>query len=418
MNQVKVNYDESALQFVLGTVPQVYRAKAGPCVLTSAANSLSACSLVPLSEKLKAYLQGCEETYERIRRIAHEDLVEAVGRDWIEQKFIERWLKDQTGIGTWSQIIAYFRRLERRTIEGNAVSKTVVIEKTAAPPGALDLDDSKTEKFFDWIGTPRQTFFRVDPELRILGFDATVSQRARALDDTDRATRLFPDFVHSVVGALNGSREFAIVTALGPGNLLISDPRGIIASYRRNSWLAYDANNVTEAVSEALRQNFSDLSATRSTALATGFLRLLLETALRRKGTIVVVDLPENARHYTFQGIVRDSVYGAFFPKKMSAAPVSDLELRSEEFKKLLDLARVDGALIFSPSGVLQQIGAMIIPGVFSEDQSLRGAREVAAFTAARRGALAFRVSTDGEISMFFRTPNYTGDEVHRIDLF
>jgi hypothetical protein len=70
--------------------------------------------------------------------------------------------------------------------------------------------------------------------------------------------------------------------------------------------------------------------------------------------------------------------------------------------------------LILDPRGNLVQLGARIRS--HNETPESFGMRDMAAYSAARYGATAFKVSADGEISVFFTLSETGTHRVHRLD--
>jgi len=97
-------------------------------------------------------------------------------------------------------------------------------------------------------------------------------------------------------------------------------------------------------------------------------------------------------------------------------SPNAELLYTIPEVRRLVELSSVDGALILDLHGSLLQVGSMVLSHADAPNRF--GTRETAAFSAAKNGAVAFKVSADGAMSLFFTSPEFTNGEVHRFDFW
>jgi hypothetical protein len=401
----------SITRLIFDTVPELYEATAGPFPVQLAIpeEESSLFSAIPLSAELKTYIQSCVAIWEDLRPMTEGEITQIIEREWIQQKFAIAWLEQKTSIKTWPLILDHFQRLSRRTTENRMLSKTVVIEPGRSAGDSARLSDSGYFKVFDWLGSSSFTFFRTDEELGIKGLEAISLTDIKDLE----SYRFYPDMLHPVISTLSHP-DAAVVHLSEKGGLLIAGRNGILASKRvGESWSIYDRDHVIESVGEVMRRQIGESQrADDPTCVACSLFQILFDISMKRHGGLIVLDHAKNLAQYVVKGIER--IQGSPLNTIFTHSPFNGLEFSIPEVRKLVELSAVDGALILDLQGNLQQVGSMII----SHPTALNhfGTRDAAAYSAARNGATALKVSADGPVSIFFTTPSLTSDEVHRFD--
>jgi hypothetical protein len=401
----------SVVRLIFDTIPQLYEAESGhhPVRLGFGDEEYVVYSVLPLSDDLQSYLKKAMSIWEDLRPLTDGEINQIIEREWIQQKFAVAWLEEKTGISTWNLILDYFRRLDRRTMENRQVSKTLVIEPGEQVLGAASLTDSAYFKVFDWLGSTPVTYFRVDEKLGIKGLEAVSLTEVKDLE----GYRFYPDRLHPVISSIKDPNS--IVVHLSEDRaLLIANRDGVIASKRSGeSWTIYDKEHLIGAVASVVERKINREGAESPYCVACSLFQILFDISMKRHGGLIVLDSPENVSKYVVKGIERN--IESPLNKIFTHSPFNGLEFSIPEVRKLVELSSVDGALILDLQGNLVQVGSMIVshPSAVSHF----GTREAAGYSAAKFGATSFKISADGQVTMFFTIPLKTGEEVHRFDL-
>jgi hypothetical protein len=401
----------STTRLIFETVPQIFESEDGPyrIHLPVDGEDFKIHSIVPLSRELEEYLKTCVELWEELKPLTEGKVTQVLERQWIQQKFAVAWLEKQTGFTNWQLILDYARRLSQRTHENQAMPKTVLIEMANAPEDSQRLSDEDYFKVFDWLGASNLTFFKVDQKLRIKSLEA--------IERTDVANlegyRFYPDFLHPVLDMIKNT-DSVVVHVNNKGDLLIANQYGIIASNRKNRWTIFDVDHLIQSVAQILDEKIGpELKPNDPTCVACSMFQILFDISFKRHGGLIVIDHAEKFAHYVVKGIERGerSPLNSIFTHRA----FDGLEFSAAEVRKLVELSSVDGAIALDTRGNLVQIGSMIVSHPLAQNSF--GARDTAAYSAAKYGATSFKVSADGEVSILFKMSSFTGDEVHRLDL-
>jgi hypothetical protein len=403
----------SITRLIFDTIPQIYEAEDGPhrvdIPISGERNSIF--SVVPLSDDLKSYIYSTAAIWDELNPMVEGGrLTQIIEREWVQQKFAVAWLEKKTGIVTWNQILDYFRRLSRRTLENRAVSKTLLIEPGQFEDGGASLTDQNFFKVFDWLGSSPLTYYRVDENLRIKGLEAV---SVTGVEDL-QGYRFYPDLLHPAVSCLKDSKSI-IVNLSRDGDLKIADRDGILVTKRVGEpWLIYDKDHLIESMAKVLEQRLPETPKNKdSLCVACSLFQIIFDISMKRQGGLIILDDPKNLSRYIVKGIERDA--HSPLNRIFTHSPFNGLEFSIPEARKLVELSSVDGAVILDLHGELVQIGSMVIshPSAVSHF----GTREAAAFSAAQFGATALKISADGQASVFFTMPTKTGEQVQRFDL-
>lgn len=405
----------SISRLIFDTIPQLYEARAGqfPVDLKVSGEKNRVYSLVKLSPALEGYLDHAASVWEELSPMTEGEISQIIEREWIQQKFVIAWLESQTRITQWTLILDYVRRLSRRFPENQAMTKTMVIEPGYATPTSANLADPEYFKVLDWLGSSDHTFFRVAEDLGIKSFESP----ALTLAEEAGGFRFYPDALHPIISGVQSSASAAdavVVHLASNGSILIANSTGLIASKRAlESWTVYDIEHVIDSVGAAMAPQLKgEERENEASCVACSLFQILFNISMKRHGGLLIVDRPQNLSQYVIKGIERreDAPLGALFTQ----SAFNGQNYSPSDVRKLVELSTIDGALCLDPQGNLLQVGSMIMSHPSTPNRF--GMREAAAYSAARHGASAFKVSSDGHMSLFFSTPDLTGKDVHQFD--
>lgn len=403
----------SISRLIFDTIPQLYEASHGPYPIDLRINGEEArvYSLAPLTPALKHYLERASVIWEELRPMTEGEISQIIEREWVQQKFVVDWLESRTQIQSWGSILDYVRRLSRRLTENQALAKTIVVEPGFTDSTHVKISDPDYLKVFDWLGTSPYTYFRVKEDLGIQAFEALPTADV----DAPQGFRFYPDWLHPIIGSLKDPN--AIVVHLSDNdNIFVADRNGLIASKRAlESWTIYDIEHVMNSVALAMKGKMNQSACqARPIPVARSLFQILFDVSMKRHGALLILDEPENLHRYVVKGIERGphSALNSIFPH----SPNAELLYTIPEVRRLVELSSVDGALILDLHGSLLQVGSMVLSHPDAPNRF--GTRETAAFSAAKNGAVAFKVSADGAMSLFFTSHEFTNGEVHRFDFW
>jgi hypothetical protein len=401
----------SATHLIFETVPQIFESETGPhrVLLQVEGENYPLHSLIPLSPELKEYLEICSAIWDDLKPMTDGKLTQVIERQWIQQKYAIAWLEARTRIKQWPLIIDYARRLRLRTIENQSVSKTFVIELDLADENAPRLSDEHYFKVFDWLGSNNLTYFRVDETLQIKALEAI------SLTDVDelQSYRFYPDFLHPILDTIKGT-DAVVFHINSQGDILIANRDGILASNRNDRWTVFDVDHLIGSVAQILDEKLGPVIAQNDpTCVACSIFQILFDVSFKRHGGLIVIADPATMPEFVIKGIERspNSPLNTIFTHQA----FDGLEYSVSEVRKLVELSSVDGALVLDGRGNLVQVGSMIVTHPLA--QNAFGARDTAAYSAAKYGATSFKVSADGAVSILFTLQAFPDGQVHRLDL-
>ncbi|WP_374030735.1 hypothetical protein [Bdellovibrio bacteriovorus] len=358
---------------------------------------------------MNEYLNACRVALNSISLAA--PINHEIEHERVQQACVQIWLAQKTGISSWPKIFDYFAKAGKRTVENNRVTKTIVIDRNidASALQLLELDDPSISKVIDWLGSSTYSFLRVTESLKIIGYE-TVSYSSIQ----DPSSYLFiPGFVYPVSsqmspGDTEGRVPNVLVSTNQKGDIVISLRGSILASRRKGQWTIYDNRTLKNSIRDCI--GCGERIIGTPYGLACTLFQVLFDMSFKRHGGLIIVDRSvEDFNQYTFGGVRRgeSQATDVLFP----LGSLDTTTPSAADIRKLLELSSVDGAVLFTLDGHMQGFGAMIRSG----NTNTFGARTAAAKAAVEAGAVAFKVSSDGDISIYFKTRSTTSDTIHEI---
>jgi hypothetical protein len=312
----------------------------------------------------------------------------------VQESLVERWLKSKDGLADWKKVISYVRFLLNRTSENLPVAVNLVIDTES---GEDDLTSPSLSKFIDQIASSPFTYLRCDRLMRLLAYEEIPWASV-----TDPISYTFhPEFLHPFHCVLNSSptAKFSIHVTRNR-DVVIMDKEGILAARRKGEWRVYDVCTFKNSIGDAMRGYW----------LGANLFGVLFDLSFKRHGALLISD-PD---HLVVNHIVnKDSLLenAEAGPRRKITASIKDLAIGMgsgvRNHRRLLaELASIDGAVVFDRNNVLA-IGAVIEPhpGVGSHV----GTRTTAAHSALRWGGIPAKVSSDGDVTIYFESQGEGG---------
>lgn len=381
---------------VLDMVPQWYMAKHGPHEYTIRLGDEphSFCCHRRLTPKL--------DTFHRIAQNHVRTAATVVGAaspsfsDVFQEQLALRWLGLHSSEVDWDKVLRYVYLVSKRTYENNSVAVNVVI---SSGDGSEDITVPRHQKVFDQLAASPYTFFRVDKRLQFLSYEEIKWSEIK--DST--AYEYHPSFLHPFHCILR-PKEFS-VHLTSNGDVVIMDCYGMIAARRKGRWKVYDTSTFKNSIVDVIN------------GYATGakLFEVLFDLSFKRHGALLIYDPGFKLRQFI---INQDCILEAGHPPDMSPQKVIAKSIKGiciggstsepiQSKRLLVEVASIDGAVVFDSDG-LHAVGAII--KTHENAQALGGARTTAAKSAFEYGATPIKISSDGEITIYFRSQDSEGN--------
>jgi hypothetical protein len=316
--------------------------------------------------------------------------------DILLESLAVEWLQIHSPTTDWPRIIEYLELVSRRTHETEPVSLNLVIQ---AGKGTGDITQPNVQKFLDRLASSLFSFMAVDHSLHLIEYGSVEWSQ---IQDAD-SPQFYPEFLHPIHSILALGELCAHLTH--QGDLILMDRNGLLASRRRRKWKLYDTPTFTDSLAYCLG----------SAAVVANLLEVILDLSFRRRDALLIYD----PKHQVHDHILnRESIVfsgwrtevsleaGAESGQAVIAPSLRDLAIGRDAKAlrrkwRLIELANVDGALVFDDDQLLAA-GAIIESHPSAGDQL--GARTTAARSAYLWGASPVNVSSDGDVTVYFKS--------------
>ncbi len=378
---------------IIGLVPHWYQAECGPqrFSLQVAEQSFSFCNHGPLTPCLEAFLDHIQRQVKEIQLSyfhAFPGLIDVL----LESLAVE-WLHMHDPHTDWRRLVRYLDDLSRRTFENQPVALNLIIRPGE---GEGDITLAQLQKVFDQLASSPMTFLIVDPQLRLIDYGEVQWSELQG----ELAYKFYPELLHPLHSVVTDGELSVQLTPLG--DLVFMNQGGLIAARRKRKWKIYDIQTFQDSLAQCMGQP----------AVGANLLEVVFDLSFRRWGSLLVYDPAHatqshirNAASIVFAGWKTDapgepcptgqSLIGRFIGDLAMGEGLGALRWK----RRLIELARVDGALIFDDRHILA-VGAIIETHPQSGNQ--HGARTNAARSAYLWGARPTKISSDGDVTVHF----------------
>jgi len=376
---------------LVNAVPHWYQAECGPErheLRFAGGGSHAFYSIAALSPRLQALLDFAgDKAAEWASAIP--EFPSRLNEGRIGQDLALFWLESHTPGVNWSKVLAYLQEVSYRTYEGDQVSLNLIIKPGF---GRVDLSAPGLQKVLDPLGSSEQVALVVDPELRYLDYLQIPWQDI----PEQEALHFHPDFVQPFFSLLQPG-EFAVMVT-NHRDILVVGTEGILVSERFGRWFVYDNYTFRSVLSRASAGSW----------LPANLFQVVFDLSYRRRGALILHD-PEGRlgnRVVNQEAFLEGPEAPADSVQSLLAHKVSTIELRSRRVERgerrlLAEIAGVDGAVIVDDERVCA-FGAILEP--HPDAGGTGGARETAALSAFLWGASPVKISSEGDITTYFKS--------------
>jgi hypothetical protein len=385
---------------IVRLVPHWYEAECGPETYTipigeQAAKFHNHCRLTPNLRALLATISA------RTRELPLDRFVEYPGlTDILLENFVAEWLRIHSRELDWVRLIKYLETVSRRTNENLPVALTLVIQPGT---GQGDITQSHLQKFFDRLASSPYTFtyLAVDADLRLIRYGSVEWSQVN-----DAAScKFYPEFLHPIHSVMNDADLVAHLTS--HDDLVIMSKAGILATKRKRRWKIYDIRTFKNSLAHCLG----------NAHVGANLLEVVFDLSFRRQGALLIYD-PQHRiqpRILNPESIILPACnpngrakQAAECGQTLIGRSIEDISIGKKagslkRKRQLIEMACIDGAVVFDDNNLLA-VGALIRSHAGVGNQL--GARKTAARSAYLWGAHPIEVSSDGDVSVYFKSRN------------
>jgi hypothetical protein len=382
---------------IVRLVPHWYVADCGPEKYTIPIGDHTAhfnnhCKLTP---SLQAFLARiCART----RALPLEHFIQLPSLiDVLLESFAIDWLHAHSRATDWARLIKFLETVARRTYENQPVALNLIIR---SGNGVGDITAGHLQKFFDQLASSSFSYLAVDGDLRLMHYGEVEWSQV----ETGTANKLHPDFLHPIHSIMDEGDVSAHLTA--QGDLILMSKAGLLATRRKRKWKIYDVRTFKNSFSYCLGNQY----------VGANLFEVVFDLSFRRQGALLIYDPehciaerllnPESIIHPEpgSNGQLAPPVSGqALIGRSIEDIAVGKKAGSLKRKRRLIEMACIDGAVVFDDNNLLA-VGALIRSHPAVGNQA--GARATAARSAYLWGAHPIKVSSDGDVTIYFQSRN------------
>ncbi len=340
--------------------------------------------------------------------------------DVLLESLVLEWLRLHSQRTNWTKLMKYLEELSCRTFENQPVALNLILRPGQ---GEGDITQTHLQKVFDQLASSPLSYLVVDPDLQFIDYGEVSWSQVNG----DLFHKFYPELLHPIHCVLEDEDLSAHLTA--QGDLVFMNKDGLLAARRKRKWKIYDVRTFKNGLAQCMGK----------ATVGANLFEIVFDLSFARYGSLLVYDPRHqirerilNQQSIVFPGWKDDgktngnglaaggngqatngkSAAGAASPRAsiacqdLIARSLMDLGLGEgvgalKRKRRLIELARVDGAVVFDDQHLLA-VGAIIRahPDVGSQ----LGARTTAAKSAYLWGAHPVKVSSDGDVTIYFKS--------------
>jgi len=311
--------------------------------------------------------------------------------EMIQEQLAELWLNLNKPEINWAKFLSYNRYLDSRTNENANVAINLLVREGE---GSFEINDQNYSKLIDPLASSLNVYFEVGYELQFRNYNNIL------WDDVadGEAYKLLPEFLHPF-HHIKQANDWS-VHKTSRGDFIILDVDGLVATRRKGKWTLYETRT--------LKNSMVDVLGGGNYWVACNLFELTFDLSYRRHGALLVYDpmqqvLPYISNRESILEVTNTNIDPVRRALMDSVANISLESTHPRDIKKrlLIELASMDGALIFNNDRILA-FGAMIQG--HPQVGAAVGARTTAAKSAYLYGGIPLKVSSDGDMTLYFRS--------------
>ena len=398
---------------IIRLVPHWYEAAFGPEQFSIPVGSRSVrfCNHSRLTPALRTFLTRISA---RTQTLPLEHFVNLPGLiDVVLESFAIEWLQMHSPGTDWVRFIRYLESIARRTYENQPVALNLIIRQGR---GSGDITRPYIQKFFDRLASSTFSFLAVDSDLRLIEYGEVSWSQVQA----SPSYKFHPEFLHPIHSVMDET-DFSAHLTTG-GDLIIMSKAGLLATRRNRKWKIYDVRTFKNSLAYCLGSHYAGAN----------LFEVVFDLSFRRQGSLLIYDPNHLISDHILNGesIIEDPRQGKTATTRRGAAKsatgetkpaprgetgqklivdsIADISVGRRagslrRKRRLIEMCGVDGAVVFDDERLLA-VGALIRshPDVGNQ----LGACATAARAAYLWGGRPIKVSSDGDVTIHFKSRN------------
>ncbi len=384
---VTTGSEEFIAKGIFNLVPFWYQADCGPYEyhLEVGSRRFPFCTHYALSAEWQALLDEANSSAPSFLALA-KTLKSLHLVEHMQDSFAVFWMKRRFPWVDWKSLIQYLSAAARRSYENRPVSANFIISRRAE--GRLSILDPCLNKFLDPLTSSPDLFLGLDGSLALVDLD----QLAWTNRKSEPTYKYHSEYLGNFWTHLDDDE---ISVHLSPqGDFYFMSRAGLLASRRKARWCLHDAKSLRAAFIEIFKDEW----------IGTNLMGIGYSLRFERRGAVLIFDPQQTVVEHLLNP---ESRFGGSsdIARSLIEPAVSKIRLTeplSIDRKLLLTgTAGIDGAVIFSGDRILA-VGAMIQPHPAAG--RFVGARTTAAYSTYLYGGTPIQVSSDGDLTLYFRS--------------
>lgn len=318
----------------------------------------------------------------------------------IEATVVKEWLRIKGFDANWFEMFEYLDRVTSRTNENLHVGINFIYNQNEC--GKEKIFNLGHDKIMDILSDSRYTYFKIGKNYTYLDYKCIQWNDIK----NPVSYSQIPQFLQPYASILESTEECAI-TMTRLGDIIIYSKSSIFASKRKGRWTIYEDGTLKNCFVDAL----AHLPGKNSYWIACNIFDLVWDISYRRHGALLIIkpqSLPILVNNT--ESIIESAKAENIRFKMKEALKRIDLSSKENSYKPIiLELASIDGAIIFDECGKIEAFGAIV--QTHPKANHCLGARTTGAMSALEHGYIPIKVSSDGDISLYKIVRDKCGNE-------
>jgi hypothetical protein len=399
---------------IIRLVPHWYEAVHGPehYSIPIGSRTVRFCNHCRLTPALRTFLARiCART----QSLPLEHFVNLPGLiDVLLESFAIEWLQMHSPSTDWVRFIKYLESIARRTYENQPVALNLIIRQGQ---GTGDITRPYIQKFFDRLASSTFSYLAVDSDLRLIEYGEVGWSEVKA----STSYKFHPEFLHPIHSVMEDT-DFSAHLTTG-GDLIIMSKAGMLATRRNRKWKIYDVRTFKNSLAYCLGSHY----------VGANLFEIVFDLSFRRQGSLLIYDPDHLIADHVLnpESIIDEPLQDEGAPAPRGASAAKSIPARRQETgqtmvvdsindisvgrragslrrkRRLIEMAGVDGAVVFDDERLLA-VGALIRSHLDVGNQL--GARATAARSAYLWGGRPIKVSSDGDVTIHFKSRNHVDE--------
>ncbi|MHB1549969.1 MAG: diadenylate cyclase [Vulcanimicrobiaceae bacterium] len=302
-----------------------------------------------------------------------------------------------------SSVFEALRTLSEQTYENHALTFGCILDptKTVAGSGQQFPGPYLRAKKYKALSDGFRTAYHISSAGHVIGFVD--------LDRFEKAStgrHYYPDWSEPIARASHSER--CSIALSRQGDILVFDAGSLRFTYRYGRWQYWNHSHLINLLRDRARAQRVPQKILANVVGA--IYRIALDVSFRRSGALFVILHNRNN--------IRDIVKSGDAIGDRGRRPadvefdgvIAEHKIQGLPRAVAVEIASLDGAVVFENSGVIRAYGAVLQPRKKGRLRGTEGSRTKAAIGASHCGHLAIKVSSDGDITVY-----HAGEEFIRM---